>query len=303
LNLLLTIFANNILPLFLATAAGFILGRRLNLHPRPVSQVAFYIFSPCLVFTLLTTNPIPRENALRIGTFAVCTILLVGLVSWLAARGLRLERRMQAAVILTAMFGNAGNFGMSISLFAFGETALAYASLYFVFAVVLMNTVGTIIASLGRSGLKEALLGAFKVPAIYAAMAAVAFNLLGWTLPLPVERTADILGKAAIPTLMVLIGLQLNHARFTSQLSSLSLATGLRLLASPALALLLAPAFGLAGDAYHSGILESAMPSAVLMTTIASEFDLEPAFVTSVVVSSTLLSPLTLTPLLAWLGA
>jgi predicted permease len=45
------------------------------------------------------------------------------------------------------------------------------------------------------------------------------------------------------------------------------------------------------------------MPSAVICIVIASEYDAEPAFVTSVVVLTTLLSPVTLTPILSFLGA
>jgi predicted permease len=45
------------------------------------------------------------------------------------------------------------------------------------------------------------------------------------------------------------------------------------------------------------------MPTAVMATVLATEFDVHPAFVTTVVTTTTLLSPLMLTPLLAFLGA
>jgi predicted permease len=45
------------------------------------------------------------------------------------------------------------------------------------------------------------------------------------------------------------------------------------------------------------------MPTAVLTTVVAAEFDLEPEFVTGVVLATTVLSPLTVTPILALLGA
>jgi predicted permease len=48
--------------------------------------------------------------------------------------------------------------------------------------------------------------------------------------------------------------------------------------------------------------MEAAMPTAVLTTVIALEFDVEPDFVTGVVLATTLLSPLTVTPLIAALG-
>jgi predicted permease len=63
------------------------------------------------------------------------------------------------------------------------------------------------------------------------------------------------------------------------------------------------PLFGLEGAARQAGILQSAMPSAVICTILASEYDVEPRFVNSVVFLSTLVSPLVLTPLLAYLGA
>jgi predicted permease len=79
------------------------------------------------------------------------------------------------------------------------------------------------------------------------------------------------------------------------------IANGVRLIAAPAIALLLAVPFGLTGVARQVGVLQAAMPAAVMTTVLAAEFEVEPEFMTAVVFSSTLLSPLTLTPLLAFL--
>jgi predicted permease len=76
----------------------------------------------------------------------------------------------------------------------------------------------------------------------------------------------------------------------------------MRLLGGMGAGLLLAPLFGLGGMAYNAGVLESAMPTAVLSTILATEYDAKPAFVTTAVFTTTLLSPLTLTPLLLVLG-
>ena len=58
---------------------------------------------------------------------------------------------------------------------------------------------------------------------------------------------------------------------------------------------------GLTGAARQAAILQASMPAAVITTVLALEFDAAPAFVTSVVFVSTLLSPLTLTLLIAYL--
>ncbi|MBM3821059.1 MAG: hypothetical protein FJW14_18865 [Acidimicrobiia bacterium] len=69
---------------------------------------------------------------------------------------------------------------------------------------------------------------------------------------------------------------------------------------TPAIAIALASAL-LAGPAFQAGVLQASMPAAIVTTIIALEFDVAPRFVTSVVFLSTLLSPITLTGLIAWL--
>jgi malate permease and related proteins len=303
LNNLLALFANNILPIFLAAGAGFLAQRIWQVNPRSLSQVAFYIFSPNLIFHLLTSSQLATDDVLRMAGFAlVVTMLLAGLAWWFG-RLIRLERRMLIAVILTVMFSNAGNYGLSLNLFAFGETGLAHASIFFVVSAILMYTVGVFIASLGSSTIGHALLGLFKVPAVYAVVLALLFNRFNWELPTSLDRTVSLLGNAAIPVLLVLMGVQLAGSQWNGQKLAMTVSNSLRLVASPLIALLLAIPFGLEGAARQAGVSEAAMPTAVITIVLATEFDVEPAFVTGVVFTSTLLSPLTLTPLLAYLGA
>ena len=112
------------------------------------------------------------------------------------------ESFLLVAVILTAMFGNAGNYGLSLNLFAFGDGALAYASLYFVSMSVIIYTFGVIIASLGSMSVWRAIVNLYRVPALYAVAAALIFSRAGFSLPLPLDRTVNLLGAAAIPVLM-----------------------------------------------------------------------------------------------------
>jgi predicted permease len=201
------------------------------------------------------------------------------------------------------MFSNAGNFGLSLNQFAFGEAALAYASLYFVTSIVLTYTVGAFIASLGSSSIGQALLGVFKIPVVYAVALALLFNGLGLKMPLPLNRALTLLSDATVPLMLVLMGLQLQRSTWSNQIRAVSLSNFIRLLAAPALAIGLSLLFGLQGPARQAGIAESGTPTAVMMTVLATEYDVEPSFVTTVVFLSTLLCPLTLTPLLAYLGA
>ena len=57
---------------------------------------------------------------------------VVGFIAWITAKSLKFERSILSAVLLTTMFMNAGNYGLPLALFAFGEAALSYASIYFI---------------------------------------------------------------------------------------------------------------------------------------------------------------------------
>jgi predicted permease len=287
----------------LAAGTGYLAAKYLDVTPRSISQVAFYIFSPCLVFVLLITSELTSQDISRMVGFTLVTILALGLTTTLLGLALRLQRSMLAALLLTVMFGNTGNFGLSLNLFAFGESALAYASLYFVTVAILTYSLGVVIASLGKSSLKVAVLGLFKVPALYALILAMLFNHFNWTLALPIERTINLLSDAAIPVLMVLLGVQLYNSEWSNHIFTLGSANFLRLVAAPAIALGVSMLFRLEGAAFQAGISESAVPTAIMTTVLATEYNVEPSFVTTVVITSTLLSPLTMTPILYFLGA
>jgi predicted permease len=300
---LLSIFGHNLLPIFLTAASGYLAANYLGITPRSLSQVAFYIFSPCLIFTALTTSKLDNADIVRMAVFTLVNLLSIGVITWIAGRVLQLERGILVAVLLTTMFTNAGNYGLSLNLFAFGEIALAHATVFFVVNAILMYTLGAIIASLGSSNLKQAVLSVFKVPAVYAVAIALIFNKMAWKFPVPLDQTITLLGNAAIPILMVLMGVQMKYAKWNGHTRALTLSTIIRLGIGPILAIVLSLVFGLQGAARQAGITEAAMPAAVLNTILATEYNVEPGFVSTVVFISTILSPLTITPLLAFLGA
>jgi predicted permease len=301
LSLLLNLFADNLLPVFIAAGAGYLLAHAAPVDTRAFARIIFNIFSPCLVFNLLTQNELGNGAMLRMAGFALSTLLLSALLGWALARLFRLDKTTTVAVVLAALLPNAGNFGLSANQFAFGGEAVAYASLFFIISGMTAYTVGVYVASLGKSSPRQALLGLFRVPAIYAVLLAFAFIFFGWELPVPVARAAALLGDAAIPCMVVLLGMLLRHARWSGKVTALALANTVRLLASPAIGIVLAGVFGLTGAARQAGIFESAMPAAVMITVLSGEFEIESELITAIVFTSTLLSPLTLTPLLAYL--
>jgi predicted permease len=301
-NELLTTFANNLLPIFLVSGAGFLLGKFLTVDPRSLGRVVFYVFSPLLVFNLMIKSTLNLRQAFTTIAFTASIITVMGLLALLLGKLFRLERPYLLAVILTAAFGNTGNYGLPLVKFAFGDDALAVASLYYVTTTILFNTIGVVIASLGHMDLRAALTGLFKLPIIYGVTLALLIKGFGIQLPLPALRTIEIGANGAIPVMLILLGLELTRIQWSHSFRALGLGVAVKLLLAPLVGLLFASLFGLQHAARQGTVLEAAMPAAVATTVVATEYKLEPSLVTAIVFFGTLLSPLTLTPLIVYLA-
>lgn len=302
LSILLSTFANNLLPILLLSGAGFIVGKFLSVDSRTIGRVVFYIFAPMLVFDLLLHNDIKVNEAISVVVFTATMILIMGLLTFAIGSAMKLTRPALMAVLIATMFGNTGNYGLPLVSFAFGEQGLRYGGLLFVTTSVLFNTVGILIASLGHANFKDAALGLLKVPTVYGVLFALLINGLNIEMPLALSRTIDLAAGGSIPMMIVLLGVELSRIKWSKELRGVGLSVSLRLLIAPVIALLLTPLLGLQGAAWQAGVMQASMPAAVNTTILASEYKLDSSLVTAIVFIGTLLSPLTLTPLIVLLG-
>ncbi len=299
--LLLSILLNDILPTFLLGAVGFGLARLFQVDVKMLARVSFNALAPCLVFTLIVTAQIGPDETWRMAGFTVALILGIGLLARLVAMPFRLDRQMLSAFLIVVMFSNAGNYGLPVILFAFGRETLARAVIYFVVSAAMMYTLGVFIASAGRRSIWAALGGVLKVPTVYAVVAAGLVVASGVTVPLPVMRPVQLLSDSAIPMMLLVLGMQLERGSWPERPSLVATAALLTLVVSPLVGFGLAQVLGLSGPARVAALAQSAMPSAVITTIIALEFDVAPAFVTATVVVTTAISPVTVALLIAFL--
>ena len=301
-NELFTTFTNNLLPILLIAAAGYILGISLTIDSRSIGRIVFYIFSPLLVFNLMVTSQLKLGQAAIAVGYTALFILIMGGIAYLFGKLFRLERPQLLVVILTVAFGNTGNYGLPLVKFAFGDEALAVASIFYVTTTILFNTAGVIIASLGHSDLKSAILGVFKLPIVYAVVIALIVKATGFEMPLPLAHTIEIAANGAIPAMIVLLGLELSKIQWSHSFRAMGVGVFTKLIIGPLIGVLLAGWFGLQGHPHQASVMQTSMPAAVATTVVATEYNLEPSLVTAIVFLGTILSPLTLTPLIVILS-
>ena len=301
MQLVASIFASDILPIFIIAGVGFILARRFGAGVKTLSTVAFNALSPCLVFNQLVTARISGSQSVRVAAFCVLLTMAIGIAARLTSMPLRLDRMTLSSFLLVAMFSNSGNYALPVVLFAFGRDALAFASVYFVTSAILIYTAGILVAASGHGSVRLALTRLFKVPAIYAVTAAIIVLSTHTTVPPVVMRPIALLSDAAIPIMLLVLGMQLERAVMPKHPMAVGAAVMLSLVVAPLIAFGLSAVLGLTGAARQAAIIEASMPAAVITTVLALEFDLDAGFSTSVVFFTTLLSPITLVVLIAYL--
>ncbi len=299
---LFTTFANNLLPILLIATSGYILGKFLTVDPRTIGRIAFYIFSPLLIFDLMVTSQLDIKQAASTIAYTAAVIAVMGILAFILGKIFKLERPQLLAAILTVAFGNTGNYGLPLIKFAFGDEALAVASIFFVTTTILFNVIGVVIASLGHTDLKSAILGVFKLPIVYAVLLALLVNATRFQLPLSLARTIEIAASGSVPLMIVLLGLELTRIQWSHSFRAVSVGVLTKLILGPIVGLVLADLFGMHGHTRQANVLDAGMPAAVATTVLATEYQLEPSLVTAIVFIGTILSPLTLTPLIVYLS-
>jgi predicted permease len=297
LDIFFSIFINTVLPILLIAGVGFTLARRLQIDRRGITQIIINAFMPMLVFQSLAGSSVPLADFGRIALFGLAVVGISAGLALVVARLLRADHLSTTTLMLMLMFANVGNFGLPVITLAFGSQALTYGTIYFITNNILLYTVGTLIASSGHEAPLRALGRVARMPVIYAVLAAGIVQLFQIKLPAPVMTAVDLLARATIPSMLVVLGIQLNSAGF--KINKLVLwGSFARLLATPVLAFFVAGWLGLSGAAFQAGMLESAMPSGVSASVFAVEYDVEPEFAANMVLFTTLVSPFSITLLI-----
>ena len=271
-----------IAPVFICTALGWAWVRAGRAYDRELVTILIAdVGAPCLVFSRLVALEVEPEAmaemaaaaALSVAGFAVVGIAI-----------LRLARLPFHTFLCPLLFGNQGNMGLPVCLFAFGEEGLALGIAYFSVTATLQFTAGISIWS-GRFSLRELA----RTPLIYAVALAVAVLASGATVPAWIWNTTEILGGFAIPLMLVTLGASLAELRVARMGRGVALAC-CRLGIGFGVGVALAALLDFSGVARAVLVLQCSMPAAVFNYLFAQRYARAPEEIAGIVVLSTLLA-------------
>lgn len=254
-----------------------------------VTRLVTHVATPCLVVhTLLSVDLSPAA----LGEMALIAATVMAAMGLASAGLIRLAGWPQSAFLPSMTFGNIGNMGLPLCLFAFGEEGLALAIAYFTVGSVAQFILGPAAASGRLSPLAP-----LRTPIVWAVGAAVALMLLDLDPPAWANNTLGLLGGMAIPLMLMMLGVSLANLT-TAGLGRGAVLSAWRLLGGFAVGYAVVLAFDLDGVARGVVLIQAAMPVAVFNYLFAAMHENRKEEVAGLVLISTLLSFATLPVLL-----
>ncbi len=294
----LSVLWNVVLPVFLVVGMGIVLQRLVGFDISGLSRPVFYIFSPCLAFTSLYSLDLNAMHPIRAVVFALLVAFIMGGLGVFISRFSGHHRTMTSASVLTLINNNTGNYGLPLNQFAFGLPGLQIAVLYFVINSTLANSVGVYIVSAGRARPAEALRNVMKTPLVYATVFALIANGAHVSIPEPLLKAVSLSGQAAVPAMLIILGYHLGHLGTRIHWRRVLPISLIKLTVGPIVAWGISLLVGFHGLMQAVAIVQSSVPTAVMSTVLATEFDCEPEYVAEVVFTTTVFSLITLTTVL-----
>ncbi|MCB2108440.1 MAG: AEC family transporter [Rhodobacteraceae bacterium] len=289
---MLTQVLSIVAPVMLIAGLGFAWGRaRQPFDTQMVSVLVTNIGAPCLLLSKLLTD---RPDLVAMASMVASAVSVVGGLALIGYVLLRIFGQPARAFLPVMIFPNAGNMGMPLCLFAFGESGLALAVAFFSTTALLQFGLGQAIAS-GRADLKAFLVN----PVLWAFVIAVTLLAFDATLPTWTMNTLGVLSGIVIPLMMLSLGISLASLRVSSIGRGMAMAV-FRLGGGFAAALAVTSLLGLEGTARGVVLIQASMPSAVFNYMFAARYGNQPAEVAGVVLIATVLSFLTLPGLVAF---
>jgi len=280
-NVILTV-VEIVAPVFLLAALGFAwvkLGYEYRLDF--VTKLAMALGVPCLIFVTLMQADIEKEALTAIATATLAAYAIVIVVFFSITLAFKLDRQTFLAPL---SFGNTGNLGLPLALFAFGDLGLGYAVVVFAVMAIISFTFGIWLVSGGGNPLSS-----LKEPLVGASLAGGLFLWMGWETPTVITNTLSLIGQLGIPLMLITLGVAL--ARLSpSGIARMVWLSALKVVICVAVAWPIGLWFQLNDVAFAVLVLQVATPVAVTSYLLAEKYGADADSVAGLVVVSTLMS-------------
>ena len=282
---------NTIFPVVACAGLGYLWARFDQPYDiRIVTRLVGHIGAPCLIFSTMVGI---EGMSGQIGEMALIAVIALLCFAAFTTVILLLAKLPLRTYLATVTFPNAGNIGLPLCLFAFGQEGLALGIGFFEVSASSQLIFGQWLFSGLRTPLPM-----LKAPIPYAVAIGAIFLATDTQPPEFIYNTTHLLGGFAIPLMTFTLGVSLGKLKVIRFRRTLALSL-MRLAMGAAGGFGLAELFGYEGMQRGVLIIQCSMPVAVFNYLFASYYERDPEEVASLVVLSSALA-FVLMPLLIY---
>jgi predicted permease len=264
-----------ITPVLVVSSIGYAYGRLRRPDMTWVNRLSIDLLFPLLIYTAMASKDFDLREFLPLIAGGLLVMLGAGLIAWGVSRMLGYNPH---AFVPPAMFCNAGNMGLPLTLLAFGQEMLPAAVALFLTSNLSQFTLGIRICAS-----RESVGGILREPMLWAMVGGIVSSLVGFTLPEWLASSTRLLGDAAIP--LGLFSLGVGFSSFKVERWSIGIVGALLCpLARLAVAWPLAYFLPLSPTLQGILLLHAALPPAIFNYILAERYRQEPGLVSAIVV-------------------
>lgn len=255
------------------------------------SELVFNLTLPCLLFVNIATTNLTDHFPVFLIVFAGCIMIAAFIVFHLLAYGIS-NKFSRGAFVQGACRGNMAIIGLALSVNAFGDSALAIASMYLAVLVVPVNIFSILTLYYHQEktpSAKEVARSVFTNPLAIAISLAIVVALLPVQVPKLMLDTGNYLARMTLPLALLCVGASIRLHEFRSS-SILYWTIGSKIVFIPVVATALGFYFGLRGEQLGVLFMMTAAPTAAaaypMIRSIGGDYHLTAA----IIAGSTLMS-------------
>jgi len=266
-----------------------------------LNKIVVNIAIPSLIFLAMYNADLSNIKILLPITL-ICIIIgsLCGLLVYVFSRARGYSKKTRWTLVGTSTLFNSGFIGYPVVLGVFGAEGLVRAVFYDMGSTILFLCLGILFILLFGGKYTSIIRRTLLFPPLWGIILGIFTNLMHLNLGFITLNVLKYLSGAAIPIIMISLGLSLEVGGLKNYFGAASFVTITRLMISPLIAILIVSILGLHGLEGTVTVVEAGMPSAMLSLVLAASYELDIKAAAACIFLSTVISMISL-PILIYL--
>ena len=260
-----------------------------------LNNIVINISLPCMIFNALYTADVsllPRLSILTV--YMLITSLIVGVLTYLLLKSFGWDKRKIWSMVIVVVLGNTGFLGYPITQGIFGNEGMIRAVFCDISTSIIFVTLSFILILIFDGEIRVALKKIITFLPLWSIVLGILLNIFSVPITSLGSTVVSYLAGATIPLIMISLGLSLNLEGLKNHFKEVGLASIIKLVIYPLIALGVLSLLNITGFEHTIGFIEAAMSSAMLGLVLAVTYRLDWELTSDCIFTSTVFSLITI---------